>query len=182
MKTRGLRNGDLVRVNTEIGYFIDKVWATEAIKPGVCACSHHLGRWRRTTDPNANRWSANTVSLEEAEPGKWKMARARGIHPFESSDPDTQRIFWENGGVHQNAAAPIHPDPISGANCWLQAVVVEKAQPGDAYGTVVADTNKAHEVYKKWKAMTRPQTGPNGERRIPWLNRPLSPVAEAWQR
>jgi hypothetical protein len=122
------------------------------------------------------------VSLEEAEPGKWKMARARGIHPFESSDPDTQRIFWENGGVHQNAAAPIHPDPISGANCWLQAVVVEKAQPGDAYGTVVADTNKAHEVYKKWKAMTRPQTGPNGERRIPWLNRPLSPVAEAWQR
>lgn len=182
MAARGLRNGDLARVNTEIGYFVDRVWGTEAIKPGVCACSHHLGRWRRASDPNGNRWSSNTVKLEEAKPGQWRMTRAQGIQPFASSDPDTARIFWEQGGVHQNAAAPIHPDPISGANCWLQAVVVEKAHAGDEYGTVVADTNKAHEVYKKWKAMTRSATGPNGERRIPWMNRPLAPVPEAWLR
>ncbi len=31
---------------TEIGYFVDKVWVTEGIKPGVIAMSHHLGRWR----------------------------------------------------------------------------------------------------------------------------------------
>ena len=34
--------GDLVKVQTAIGYFVDKVWITEAIRPGVIACSHHL--------------------------------------------------------------------------------------------------------------------------------------------
>jgi anaerobic selenocysteine-containing dehydrogenase len=38
--------GDLIRVETEIGYFIDKAWVTEGIKPGIVAMSHHLGRWR----------------------------------------------------------------------------------------------------------------------------------------
>ena len=35
-----------MRVETEIGYFVDKVWVTEGIKPGIVAMSHHLGRWR----------------------------------------------------------------------------------------------------------------------------------------
>ena len=38
--------GDLVRVETEIGYFVAKAWITEGIRPGVVACSHHMGRWR----------------------------------------------------------------------------------------------------------------------------------------
>mgnify|MGYP000586228218 CR=1 FL=1 len=41
-----VKTGDLIRVTTEIGYFVDKVWVTEGIKPGVIAMSHHLGRWR----------------------------------------------------------------------------------------------------------------------------------------
>lgn len=178
MKSRGLRSGDLVRVTTDIGHFVDKVWATEAIKPGVAACSHHLGRWRRPQDPNGNRFSANTVSIEDSG-GKFTMKRTGGVRPFESNDPDTQRIFWEEGGVHQNAAAPIHPDPISGANCWLQNVVVEKAQPGDNYGDVYADLDKAHTVYKEWKAMAKP-VQPGQPKRIPWLNRPLHPDASVW--
>lgn len=179
MKSRGLRNSDLVRVNTDIGHFVDRVWATEAIKPGVAACSHHLGRWRRPQDPNGNRMSSNTVSIED-NGSKFNMKRTRGVHPFESNDPDTQRIFWEEGGVHQNAAAPIHPDPISGANCWLQNVVVEKAQPGDNYGDVVADLEKSHAVYQEWKAMAK-RVQPGQTKRIPWLNRPLNPDPSAWQ-
>ncbi|MDC1142049.1 molybdopterin-dependent oxidoreductase [Planctomycetota bacterium] len=178
MKSRGIQNGDLIRVNTDIGYFIDKVWATEAIKPGICACSHHLGRWRRPQDPNGNRYSANTVSIDD-EGSSWTMKRMSGIQPFKSDDPDTSRIFWEQGGVHQNAAAPIHPDPISGANCWLQNVVVEPAHATDEYGQVYADTDKSFEVYKEWKAMCRP-VKPGTLRRIPWLNRPLAPQKEAW--
>ena len=42
----GVDTGGLLKVATEIGYFIDKVWVTESIRPGVIACSHHLGRWR----------------------------------------------------------------------------------------------------------------------------------------
>ena len=44
-KRLGLADGALVRVQTEIGYFVDRVWLTEGIRPGVVACSHHLGRW-----------------------------------------------------------------------------------------------------------------------------------------
>ncbi|MCH8807662.1 MAG: molybdopterin-dependent oxidoreductase, partial [Planctomycetes bacterium] len=63
-KRMGVRTGDLVRVTTEIGYFIDRVWVTESIRPGVVACSHHTGRWRRRHDPPASRWSGSVVSVE----------------------------------------------------------------------------------------------------------------------
>jgi anaerobic selenocysteine-containing dehydrogenase len=53
----GFKTGDMVRINTEIGYFVDKVWVTEGMKPGVIACSHHLGRWRRPQDQVGNRWA-----------------------------------------------------------------------------------------------------------------------------
>ena len=46
----GIKTDDLLRVNTDIGYFVDKVWVTEGMKPGVVACSHHIGRWRRPQD------------------------------------------------------------------------------------------------------------------------------------
>src|SRR5690606_2534549 len=38
----GAKSGDLVRVETEIGHFVDRIWVTEGIRPGVIACSHHL--------------------------------------------------------------------------------------------------------------------------------------------
>ena len=37
------------------------------------------------------------------------------------------------------------------------------------------DTNKSHEIYKEWLAMTRPAPGPNGERRPLWFNRAFTP-------
>ncbi|MEZ4684252.1 MAG: molybdopterin dinucleotide binding domain-containing protein [Caldilineaceae bacterium] len=46
----GVKTGDAVRVETEIGCFIDKAWLTEGIKPGIIAMSHHLGRWRLQED------------------------------------------------------------------------------------------------------------------------------------
>jgi anaerobic selenocysteine-containing dehydrogenase len=39
----GLETGDLAKVETEIGHFVDTVWVTEGIKPGIIAISHHLG-------------------------------------------------------------------------------------------------------------------------------------------
>lgn len=175
-----LRTGDLVRVNTDIGYFVDKVWVTEGMKPGVVACSHHLGRWRRQQDEPGNRWATNTVVIENSEPGRWKMRQAVGIRPYESSDPDSARIFWSDGGVHQNITFPVHPDPISGMHCWHQRVRLEKAHPEDRYGNISVDTNKSFEIYKEWLRMTRPAPGPNGLRRPLWMNRPLRPVEEAF--
>jgi len=54
-------------------------------------------------------------------------------------------------------------------HCWHQKVTVEKAHPEDRYADVFVDTNKSHEVYKRWLAMTRPGPGPDGQRRPYWL-------------
>jgi anaerobic selenocysteine-containing dehydrogenase len=177
-----VKTGDLVRVNTEIGYFVDKVWVTEGMKPGVVACSHHIGRWRRPQDQAGNRWATNLVSIEQTDGSKWKMRVIDGIRPYKSDDPDSSRIFWSDGGVHQNITFPVHPDPISGMHCWHQKVRVENTKPEDRYGDVFVDTEKAFRVYREWLKMTRPAPVPGapGLRRPLWLNRPLRPVEETF--
>ena len=42
------RPATLVRVETEIGYYVVPAWVTEGIRPGIVACSHHMGRWKLT--------------------------------------------------------------------------------------------------------------------------------------
>ena len=173
-----LSNGDMVRVNTDIGYFVDKVWVTQGMKPGVLACSHHLGRWRRPQD-QGNRWATNTVSIEQDD-GRWKMTTLQGIKPFKSEETDSSRIFWSDGGVHQNITFPVHPDPISGMHCWHQKVRIEKAHEGDRYGDIVVDTNRSTEVYKEWLSWTRPAPGPDNLRRPLWFARALRPAEETF--
>ena len=174
----GVKTNDLLRISTDIGYFVDKVWVTEAMKPGVVACSHHIGRWRRPEDKIGNRWATNTVKIEKGENGQWNMSTIAGIEPFESKDNDSSRIFWSDGGVHQNITFPVHPDPISGMHCWHQKVKVEPAHEGDKYGDIMVDTEKSFEIYKEWLAMTRPAPGPDGLRRPLWFSRPLKPSIE----
>ncbi|MBT8252498.1 MAG: formate dehydrogenase, partial [Bacteroidia bacterium] len=171
----GFKTGDLVKMNTDIGYFIDKVWVTQSMKPGVVACSHHIGRWRRPQDKIGNRWATNTVKIESDGTGGWKMNTVSGIKPFDSEDSDSKRIFWKDGGVHQNITHAVHPDPISGMHCWHQRVRIEKPAEGEQYGDIYVDTNKSHEIYKEWLAMTRPAPGPNGERRPLWFKRAFKP-------
>ncbi|MBF0279142.1 MAG: molybdopterin-dependent oxidoreductase [SAR324 cluster bacterium] len=173
----GLETNDLVRVNTDIGYFVVKLWVTEGMKPGVVVCSHHLGSWRRPQD-TGNRWASNSVSIESPEKGKWKMNVLEGVRPFESDDPDSSRIFWNDGGVHQNITFPVHPDPVSGMHCWHQKVRLEKAHTGDKYGDVFVDTEKSFQIYREWLKLARPAPGPNGLRRPLWMGRPLRPVEE----
>ncbi|MDP3314023.1 molybdopterin-dependent oxidoreductase [Lutibacter sp.] len=174
-KKWGFQTGDLVKLNTDIGYFIDKVWVTQSMKPGVVACSHHIGRWRRPQDQTGNRWATNTVNIESDGKGAWRMNTISGIKPFESSDKDSKRIFWKDGGVHQNITHAVHPDPISGMHTWHQRVRIEKPKEGENYGDIFVDTNKSHEIYKEWLSMTRPAPGPNGERRPFWFARAFRP-------
>ena len=176
----GVTTDDLLKVHTEIGYFIDKVWVTEGIRPGVIACSHHLGRWRLNEDFGGERWSSALVDIRQVEPGKWMMRQIHGVRPFKSGDQDSERVWWQDAGVHQNLAFPVQPDPISGAHCWHQKVRPERPGPGDRYGDVFVDTNKSHEVYKRWLAMTRPAPGPGGLRRPLWFARVYRPASEAF--
>jgi anaerobic selenocysteine-containing dehydrogenase len=179
----GAQTGDLVRVTTEIGYYVNRAWVTEGIRPGIVACSHHLGRWRLETSSGTDRWASALVELKLEENGTWRMRHREGVRPFESDDPDSSRIFWREGGVHQNLTFPVHPDPISGMHCWHQKVTVEAAHEGNRYGDVFVDTAKAYEVYKAWLAMTRPQLDrADGLRRPLWMIRPYRPAASAFKR
>ncbi len=167
----GFKTGDLVKINTDIGYFVDKVWVTQSIKPGIVACSHHIGRWKRPEDKMGSRWSSNTVRIEIKETGRWTLSTVMGISPFKSSDKDSSRIFWTDGGVHQNITHAVHPDPVSGHHAWLQRVRIEVPGPDEKYGYISVDTNKAFENYLEWQKMTRPAPGPGGLRRPLWLKR-----------
>ncbi len=172
--------GDLLRVTTAIGYFVDRVWATEAIRPGVIACSHHLGRWRLHRDAGGERWSTALVDLQQVERGKWRMRQREGVRPFASDDPDSARIWWTEAGVHQNLTFPVQPDPLSGQHCWHQKVTVAKAGADDRYGDIVVDTNKSFEVYREWLTLARPAPGPGNLRRPLWLPRPFTPDPSAY--
>ncbi len=176
---RGLRTGDLVRVRTEIGYFVNRAWVTESIAPGVVACSHHMGRWRLRAG-EGSRWATTRVVFEESGTGI-RLRQVEGVGPFRSADPDSGRIWWSDGGVHQNLAFPVHPDPVSGMHCWHQKVVVGKAAPEDRYGDVFVDTARSMEVYREWLAQARPGPGPGGLRRPLWLDRPFRPAEEMFR-
>src|SRR5262252_6245276 len=93
-----VRTGDLVRVETEIGYFVVRAWVTEGIKPGIVACSHHMGRWK--VHESGEKQMMATVRLDH-EGDKWGMKREAGVGPYASSDKDTLRIWWNDVGVHQ---------------------------------------------------------------------------------
>ena len=176
----GVKTGDLVRVTTEIGHFVVKAWVTQGIKPGVVACSHHMGRWKLHDE--GQRQLMATVTLDQ-DGSQWALRRKTDVGPYKSSDPDTERIWWTDVGVHQNLTFPVHPDPISGMHCWHQAVRLSKATPGDRYGEIFVDVDRSHQVFRQWLTKTRSAAkhSPDGTRRPHWLIRPVKPTSEAYK-
>ncbi len=172
----GVGSNDLIKVETEIGYFVTRVWVTEGIKPGIIAMSHHLGRWRLDENTGVNQLSSALVKIDETPEGQFAIRQIHGARAYPSSDPDTNRIWWEDVGVHQNITHAVHPDPVSGMHCWHQkAVNVTKAGPTDRNGDIRVDTNKSMQVYREWLRLTKPAPGPNRLRRPLWFKRPLKP-------
>ncbi|MBN9109756.1 MAG: molybdopterin-dependent oxidoreductase [Pseudonocardia sp.] len=174
-RRHGVATGDLVRLSTAIGHLVARVWVTEGIRPGVCALSHHMGRWRLHGN-EGSRWVQGLVDITHPDgPDSWLLRYRGGVEPFESDDPDSSRIWWTDPGVHQNLAFGVQPDPWSGMHCWLQKVRMEKARPGDRYGDVYVDARRSREVYREWLARARPALGPGGQRRPEFLMRPVKP-------
>src|SRR5262249_61309857 len=85
----GVATGDLLRVETEIGHFVDKVWVTESIRPGVVACSHHLGRWRLREEAGGERWSTALVDMPPLGDGRRRLRHPHGGTPFATPHPDS---------------------------------------------------------------------------------------------
>ena len=145
-------------MTTEIGYFVNRAWVTESIAPGIVACSHHLGRWRLHAN-EGSRWSTPRVRFSKVEGGTL-LRQVEALGPFASADPDSSRIWWSDGGVHQNLTFAVHPDPISGMHCWHQKVVVGRARrPPTATATSSSRPARSMEVYRQWLARTKPGSG-----------------------
>ncbi len=180
----GLQTGGLVKVETEIGYFVDRIWVTEGIKPGIVAMSHHLGRWRLQESSGIGSGMSALVDLSEDGQGGHKLDMLHGAKAWKTFDPDTERVWWEDVGVHQNLTHAVHPDPISGAHCWLQkAVNVRAANANEKYGEVWVDTKRSMEVYQEWVRKSRSSIdhSPDGDRRPYWLKRPLKPTKATYK-
>ncbi|MEE8106119.1 MAG: molybdopterin-dependent oxidoreductase [Planctomycetota bacterium] len=165
---------DLLRVETEIGYFVLRPFITEGIPPGIVACSHHLGRWHRAGDPEDTPENFSSALVDQTVEGDvWRWRRVG------EDAGDGGLGWWSESGVHQNITFPVHPDPISGMHCWHQAVFVRRSQPGDRFGDIAVDRKKAREVYEKWRSWTRPPTG--DLRRPLWLARHVKPAESAYR-
>ena len=65
----------------------------------------------------------------------YKVSQVHGAQPFESSDPDSARIWWSEVGVHQNLTFPVQPDPVSGMHCWHQRSRSRRPAPTIATAT-----------------------------------------------
>jgi len=182
-ETLGIEENGLVRITTRIGHFVIQAWRTDGIRPGVVAASHHMGRWRIEED-TARSWGAGRAKITSSQSDggtEWSLKRTHGMTAYESDDPDTGRIWWNDTGVHQNLTFAVQPDPISGMQCWHQRVRVTPAETGDEYGDVVVDTAKSREAYLDWLSKTRPAPGPHGLRRPLWYARPLKPHVSAYR-
>lgn len=102
-KRVGLKNGDRVKITSQVGSLITPIFTTQGIHPKVVALSDSVGRW------NYGR-----------------IARGK---PFQSEDPETSLIWWgkHGTGVHPNPIIPIQQDPSGGGQGWMDTVVkVEK--------------------------------------------------------
>jgi anaerobic selenocysteine-containing dehydrogenase len=168
----GIREGEAARVETAIGHFVVETFVTESIRPGVVACSHHLGRWHLAQDADkASPFASAPVTLE-VEGEVWRFRRAGSVRGGAGA-------WWRESGVHQNMAFPVQVDPVSGMHCWHQVVRVRRAEAGDALGDVVIDRAKARAEAARWRAMARPAAGPL--RRPLWFARPVRPADDAYR-
>ena len=173
----------LVRVTTRIGHFVISAWRTEGIRPGVVAASHHMGRWRLEED-EARVVGGRQGPHRPTTAPTWKLTREHGERETCEcrDDPDTERIWWNDTGVHQNLTfcRPARPD-LGHAVLAPAGARHPGRSPVTSTATSSVDTAKSREAYLDWLAKTRPAPGPGGLRRPLWYARPLKPTPAAYR-
>lgn len=148
----GIKTGDLVRVESKVGYLVTKAYVFEGINPKVVAIPIGCGHWEY----------GRLASLKLKEKGGAWGAQ---------DDPDLKNVWWEDNGVHPNLIIPVVADPIGGSQGWFDTVVkVTKAGPNDKYGDVHASWEKHVDAFKE--TMRYAYTGD--------LHRKMHPEMASW--
>lgn len=129
---RGIKDGDLIRVTSSVGYMVTRAHVTEGIHPDVVAISTACGH-------SAYGRLAQLKQKEKA--AEW----AQG------GDPDIDNnVWWDDKGVHPNSIIKLAVDPIGGSQGWYDTVItVTKAQAGDKYGDVKASLEASVKDYEE---------------------------------
>lgn len=150
-KRIGVKTGDLVRVESPVGYLVTKAYVTEGIHPKVISIATGFGHW---------------------EYGRLATLKLKDKPAFGGTeDPDLNNVWWDDKGVHPNAIIPAVADPIGGSQGWYDTVVkVTPAGPDDKYGDVHGDWDKHYAAYKE--TMRYAYTGD--------LHRKMHPEMAAW--
>ena len=107
-EARGIKNGDTIRVRSEVGEMTTHARVTPAVVPGTIAISNHCGHW------SYGRFASGVET-----PASLRV---------DLRDPDTERVWWSNKrGAHPNWLIPLKADSIGGEMRWNDTVVtVEK--------------------------------------------------------
>jgi anaerobic selenocysteine-containing dehydrogenase len=126
----GIKTGDLVRVESKVGYLVTKAYVTEGIHPKSCTIAIGCGHW---------------------EYGRLATLNLKSAPEFGGTDDaDLKNVWWEDKGVHPNAIIPNVVDPIGGSQGWFDTVVkVTKAGSGDKYGDTQGSWEKHVEAAKE---------------------------------
>jgi anaerobic selenocysteine-containing dehydrogenase len=127
----GFADGDLARVVSAVGYLVTRLHVTQSIHPRVVAMAGGHGH---------------------TAVGRVARAQPRGQPEWGAAgeDPDVHfNLWWEDQGVNPNEIMPFFVDPYSGSPATAFVVRLEKAQSGDRYGDMQADTALHEAFFKK---------------------------------
>ncbi|MHA1158328.1 MAG: molybdopterin-containing oxidoreductase family protein [Alphaproteobacteria bacterium] len=98
--TKGIADGDTVKVKSEAGEIVTTARVTPGVVPGVIAIAHHCGHW---------------------EYGRYASGKKPPL--VEGDEPDLDRIWWTSNGAHPNWIIANKADPISGQLRFMDTVV-----------------------------------------------------------
>ncbi len=130
--SRGIKDGDLIRVTSTLGHIVTRAHVTQGIHPDVVAISTACGH---------NAYGRLAQLKQKQQAADW----AQG------GDPDiTNNVWWDDKGVHPNPIIKLAVDPIGGSQGWYDTVVtVSKAQAGDKYGDTQASVEESMKDYEE---------------------------------
>ena len=147
----GVATGDLIKVTTEIGYFVDRVWVTEGIRPGVIACSHHLGRWRLQEGQGGSRFASALVTLTRRD---GPVAEAPGQRRAAVCEQRPRLGAGLVAGRGRASEPDLRGPPRPGERDALLAPegAAERVGAGDRYGDIYVDTvGRTRSIKSGWR-------------------------------
>jgi thiosulfate reductase/polysulfide reductase chain A len=97
----GIREGDKIKLKTELGEIEVTAKVTQNVVPGVIAISSHGGRW---------------------EGGRYASGK-QAPYALENDSPYEEQKWWSEESVHTNWIIDNVSEPISGQQRWMDTVV-----------------------------------------------------------